>query len=302
MTTGKEKKNLAYTIVTERICFLIEKALEDKTLAPWHKPWDPSLGMPRNIITKKPYRGINNFLLGCSRYTSPFWATWKQVKGKIKADEKKNSTVIVFYKSFSFMKGKEGEEKEITIPYLRYYRVFNFEQMEGIKEPEIESLGKDHSPIRDCERILEEMTQPAEVIHGDSKAYYRPSTDKIFLPNMKAFDNPESYYSTRFHETIHSTGHESRLNRPGITDCTFFGSTNYSFEELVAEMGAAFLCGIAGIENRVVQNSASYLKSWLRKFNQDKKMLVRAAAQAQKAVDYIVGTTFEKSDETEKVA
>jgi antirestriction protein ArdC len=110
------------------------------------------------------------------------------------------------------------------------------------------------------------------------------------MPKRHLFQSAEAYFSTLFHEMTHSTGHEKRLNRPTLTDLCPFGSTNYSLEELVAEMGAAFLCGLTGVENNTIDNSAAYLKGWLGKLKNDTKLLIQAAANAQRAVDYITGT------------
>jgi antirestriction protein ArdC len=112
------------------------------------------------------------------------------------------------------------------------------------------------------------------------------------MPPKERFDHPEAYYATLFHELVHSTGHESRLGRPGITESIEFGKRTYSKEELVAEMGATFLCGQTGIENAVINNSASYIASWLRRLQNDPRLVVQAAAQSQKAADYILNRTW----------
>ncbi len=128
-----------------------------------------------------------------------------------------------------------------------------------------------------------------------NRAYYTPSTDSIVLPETNQFDSQAEYYSTLFHELTHSTGHASRLNRPTLVDASYFGSHNYSKEELVAEMGAAFLCGEAGIDNEAaLKNSASYLDGWRKKLKTDSKVLIQAAGQAQKAADHILGKTWKE--------
>src|SRR5262245_3273838 len=120
-------------------------------------------------------------------------------------------------------------------------------------------------------------------------AYYRPSTDTVNMPQRELFPKAEHYYSVLFHELTHSTGHMSRLNRETLRDMLTFGDTNYGKEELVAEMGAAYLCGVAGIVNETVDNSAAYIQGWLSKLRKDKRILIQAAAQAQRATDYILG-------------
>lgn len=294
---GNSNKDLAYQIVTDRMIGLIEKAIENgSTLAPWHKPWSDA-GAPRNLVSNKPYRGVNALLTGLAEFSSPYWATWKQIAekgGKVKEDQQKNSTILVFFKWID-IKAKSADEDDRRIPLLKYFRVYNLDQTEGVKVPKraTDEPKEDIDPIGEAEEILSAMKNACQVNHGGNRAYYMPSQDRIQMPNMNDFDNAEAYYSTRFHETVHSTGHKSRLNRPGIVDCTTFGDTNYSKEELVAEMGAAFLCSIVGIENGTVDNSAAYLKGWLSKLKNDKKLFVQAAGLAQKAVDHILGTTFD---------
>jgi antirestriction protein ArdC len=132
------------------------------------------------------------------------------------------------------------------------------------------------------------MPNPPRIgFDGHDKAFYRPVTDSIHLPDRNSFDSAGEYYSTLFHEMTHSTGHQSRLNRSTLTEVVPFGSETYSKEELVAEFGAAFLCAHAGIEN-TVNNSASYINGWLRKLRSDPKLAILAASQGQKAADYIL--------------
>jgi len=184
---------------------------------------------------------------------------------------------------------KTGEEKEV--PFLKYYTVFNLDQTEGI---EIEEEGQDVEPIGACEKIVEEMKDKPLIEHNCGiRAAYSPVLDRITIPERKLFKSAEDYYSTLFHELIHSTGHSTRLSRPGITDPTHFGSDNYSREELVAEIGSAFLCGETGIEKQTLQNSASYIAGWLQKLQNDKKLVITAAAQAQKGVDWMLNNRKE---------
>ncbi len=123
-----------------------------------------------------------------------------------------------------------------------------------------------------------------------SRAYYSPLTDSVHLPMQTKFESAEGYYGTLFHELVHSTGHAKRLARKGVVDITGFGTESYSQEELVAEIGAAFLCGTTGVDTGTVENSASYIAGWLKSLKDDKKLVVVAAAQAQRAVDYITGS------------
>ncbi len=284
------QKKDAYQVITDRICELLEKGE-----IPWEKPWNAGADMPRNLVSKKEYRGVNPFLLSAMRFTSPFWLTFKQVKklgGGVKAGEK--GTPVVFWKWIEY-EDKETGEKE-KVPFLRYYTIFNLTQCAGIPEekiPALEEKTRSFNPIEEAERIVSGMPQRPTIEHIESQAYYRPSNDKVNLPKKELFKSNEEYYSTLFHELTHSTGHESRLNRKGIIELNSFGSHNYSKEELCAEMGSAFLCGEAGIVERIIENSAGYIQGWLKRLRSDKKFLVHAAAQAQKASDFILGRKAE---------
>jgi antirestriction protein ArdC len=139
------------------------------------------------------------------------------------------------------------------------------------------------------------MPQRPEIKHGMAKAFYSPAGDFVGIPNRERFTSEDEYFSVLFHELTHSTGSEKRLNRPTITEANSFGSEEYSKEELIAEMGSAFLCGQAGIAERTLSNSAAYLQNWLEALKNDRKLIVQAAAQAQKAADFILGTKFEEA-------
>jgi len=138
------------------------------------------------------------------------------------------------------------------------------------------------------------MVSPPAFKEGTG-AYYRPSEDTVYMPAKGHFDSAEEYYCVLFHEVTHATGHEKRLGRPGIVDPSFARSHSYSKEELVAEMGASFLCGVTGIENVTLDNSAAYIANWLKVLSNDPKCVVQAGAQAQRAADLILGRSFEAS-------
>jgi antirestriction protein ArdC len=201
---------------------------------------------------------------------------------------------VVFWKIDDYWReNKETRETEIRKSiFLRYYTVFNLEQCEGIKSPD--QVPVIH-PIEQCENIVNSMPNPPG-FEQDSQAYYRPSTDTVGMPSRSAFESTEKYYSTLFHELTHSTGHPSRVGREGIMEHNPFGSEDYSKEELVAEMGAAMLCGVAGVESHTLDNSASYLQSWINRLRSDSRLIVSAASQAQKAADYILAGAATDSD------
>ncbi len=232
-----------YAIITDRMLATLEAGV-----VPWHKPCEQ--GIPRNLVSGKPYRGINVFLTASAGVSSPYWLSFKQckeLKRSVKAGAK--GTPVVFWKWLD-VERDEGEAKQI--PLLRYYTVFNLEQCTGIKTPVMTEKGP-FTPIEFCEKVIGNMPQRPVMTHGEPRAYYRPLGDSVNMPRPELFDGPEEYYSTLFHELTHSTGHESRLNRhkEEHTNC-LFGSPEYSKEELCAEMGAAFLCCVCGIDNRTV--------------------------------------------------
>lgn len=281
-----------YQIITERIVKLLAAGV-----IPWLKPWDTTQGPPRNFVTKKYYRGINVFLLSNQPFKSPYWMSFLQISGlggSVKAGAK--ATPVIFWKLLNrgdapLGLNADGDEQVglNTIPLLRYYSVFNVEQTNGISVPEEEI--RNFNPIQDCEQIISAMPNRPAIQHDGDKAYYHPKNDFVNMPAPESFIAPEDYYSAIYHELTHSTGHESRLSRPGIVDLQPLGAKSYSKEELVAEMGAAFLCATAGIENKTIDNSAAYIASWLKRLEDDNKLVVHAAAQAQRAADYILGHT-----------
>ncbi len=285
-----------YQIITDRITELLEKGT-----VPWNKPWTSNQSnlLPRNFLSKKPYRGINTFLLHAMGYSSPFWLTFKQaqaLKGNVRKGEK--STPIVFWKWLDTDEATStGKTKKV--PMLRYYSGFNLEQCEGIELPPVTEPAptRTHDPIASAEAIVAAMpNRPAIEIKG-GQACYSPALDLVRMPAPETFCGEQEYYSTLFHELTHATGHQTRCNRKGIAgtdgEWSRFGTAPYAREELVAEMGAAFLSGHAGILNRTVDNSAAYIQSWLGRLKEDCKLVVTAAAQAQKASDYILNVKHE---------
>lgn len=275
--------------VYERVTARIMEILETGTI-PWKKPWISSEGA-KNLITKKPYRGINQFLLNSSPYGSPYWLTFKQALqkgGKVRKGER--STPIVFWKWLEQKDVPEEDYNSATgkVPLLRYYNVFNLEQIDGIEAPVEEQSINPFSPIEQAEMVIRDMPQRPKIMYGGDRACYSPSLDYIQLPPKEAFTSPEEFYSTAFHELTHASGHSSRLGRKGILEPSYFGSHEYSQEELVAEFGASMLCGFAGIEQQTVENSAAYIHGWLKVLKGDKKLAIVAAGQAQRAADFIL--------------
>ena len=283
-----------YEIITENIINLLEQEI-----VPWRRPWTAT-GLPRNLVSKKPYRGVNYFLLSATKYVSPFWLSMKQANqlgGQVRKGE--HGTIIVFWKVDDDRADNDRDHDETSdistkdrrrFP-LRYYRVWNVEQCQLPqtvldKLPRIET--HEHDPIEAAERIIAGMPNPPEIQYAGSKAFYSSITDRITLPPRELFTSAEEFYATALHETVHSSGSQKRLARDSIVEAAPFGSPMYSLEELIAEMGAAFLCAEAGISPAVIENQAAYIHGWLKKIRDDRKLVIHAAAKAQKAADYVL--------------
>lgn len=299
-------KDTVYEIVTERII----AALEAGTV-PWQQPWTGGK-RPINLASGKAYRGINIILLHLAAleggYKSPYWLTMKQIRElggnlKVKPEPERDpddtsktgqhSTIVVFWQ---MVKSKQADEdgKPKLIPMARYYRVFNLDQTENVRIPRgreaAESTTLDFDPIAEAEAIIAGYQNPPKIVENLPEAFFRPDADLINLPPRETFTSEDEFYSTAFHELTHSTGVQRRLNRHAGKDQFVFGSHDYGREELIAEMGSAFLCAEAGIES-TFDNSAAYLASWIRTIKDDPRAVVVAAGAAQKAADYILNRT-----------
>lgn len=273
----------SYEVITNRIIELLEQGT-----VPWQQPWNGEQAHPRNLVSDKKYRGINAFLLGATAYESPYWLTYKQAKsrnGHVRKGEKGFPCIY-----WNWVERLDEETGEIDKkPFLRHYTVFNVTQCESVNYPELETTIHEHERIEKCEQIVREMPNPPNIQLDSTVASYHPSSDTVRMPALARFESAEEYYSTLFHELAHSTGHKSRLDRQSIKGQIVFGSKTYGNEELVAEMGATYFCGHAGIENKTIDNSAAYIQGWLTKLRANKTLVIKAAGQAQKAVDYVLG-------------
>jgi antirestriction protein ArdC len=289
-----------YEVVTDRII----KALE-RGVAPWRQEWSGAGGglgpAPRNLVSGKAYRGVNALILGmCTPFASPYWLTFNQAKklgGNVRKGEK--ATPVVFFKSGKEEAADGGKDRRWAM--ARYYSAFNVEQCEGLEAhlPAPTPQATEEDRFRACAEICANYSGPAfpTVRHGGSRAFYTPGADVVQLPPRDTFTSADAYYATRFHELTHSTGHESRLAREGIVELAKGDAHRYSEEELVAEMGAAFLCARAGISPATEESSASYIAHWLCTLRDDRKMLVRAASAAQKAADLVAGPLDARAEE-----
>ncbi len=278
-----------YEIVTQKILDALNQGV-----IPWRKPWHSSALMPVNLLTNKPYRGVNPWLLASTPFADHRWLTFKQAQelgATVRTGEK--STMVVFWKFPEKKKEDEEEDKADQVPVLRYYNVFNVEQVDGLNlPPDPTRRLSDEDRIQRAEILVRSMPSPPKVEERGDEAYYIPSRDLVRIPKPSSFESIDAYYSTKFHELVHSTGHESRLNRSGVVGAVHFGSEAYSREELVAELGSAYCCSLIGLDGSYIQDSASYIGGWLTSLRADPKAMVIAAAQAQKAADFIRGVSW----------
>ena len=290
--------------IFERITEIICEKLQQGEI-PWEKPFASPGIFPMNLVSMKPYQGINQILLQSCGFSSPFFLTFNQVKqlgGSVKPGAK--SLPVVFWKFLKVAKhtdpdvSEETEEKDRfgRIPFLRYYNVFNLEQTEGIPANKIPTFEtKVHNPIPEAETVVNAyLADGPKLILGHSGACYNSGSDIVKMPNKESFTNEFFYYSVLFHELGHSTGHSSRLNRKLGNG---FGSEDYGFEELIAEFTASFLCAHCGFEKQTIRNNTAYIQSWLGALKNNPKWLVLAGGKAQKAANFILKQDVEEEKE-----
>lgn len=273
-----------YEMVTDRIIEQLEQGC-----IPWQRPWTGVQSDAYNIVSKRPYSLLNQMLL---KYAGSYgtFKQWQELGGHIRKGE--HSEIVVFWKIQPIEEIKEDGTKTIKqIPLLRYYNVFHISQVDGVevKEKPIVYI----EPIEEAERIKEEYKTREHIEIREivsNKAFYSPSGDYIQVPCKEQYTNIEEFYSTLFHEMVHSTGHKTRLDRLETGSNAHFGSETYSKEELTAELGSASLLNMLGIETpKTFRNSSAYIQSWLQVLRNDCKFIVSASSKAEKAVNYILG-------------
>ena len=283
-----------YKSITERIL----KQLEAGKI-PWRKTW--STGMPKSLTTGKEYRGLNIFVLGTADHTSRYWITYRQAQrlgGHVRKGEK--AMPVIYWKwrtaeDIEKLRAKTGKESFAPcVPFLS--SVFNLDQIEGVARPDDDIQRRENSRFEIAENVFAAMPDKPEIVHGTvAEPAYSPLHDRITLPHLSQFESADKYYATLYHELCHASGHARRLNR--FANAEGDRLEKYSFEELVAEFGSAFLCAFAGISNPVSEAlQASYIEGWARVFRQDNRILIRAAAAAQRAADYIRGKVVVDED------
>ena len=288
----RERTDL-YTRVTDRIVADLEQGIR-----PWFKPWNA--GNTEGRITRplrhtgEAYQGINILLLWGEAmekgYSANTWMTFKQAEalnGHVRKGE--HGSMVVFADRFKRTETSEsGEDVEREVPFLKSYTVFNVEQIDGLPEryqAKPESTGDKLRLIDEAERFFN--ATGATFRHGGNQAYYAPALDVIQLPVSEAFKDAESYAATKAHELTHWTKHAKRLDRDFGRQK--FGDEGYAREELVAELGAAFLCADLSITPDIREDHAAYIGHWLKVLKEDKRAIFTAASHAQRAVDYLNG-------------
>ncbi len=283
MIVMSNQKVNVYQSVTNRIIEQLENGI-----IPWHKPWSGVASGAFNRVSKKPYSLLNQMLLEHDGEYATF-KQWSELGGKIKKGAK--SEIVVFWKIVSVTEEEDGKEIKKSIPLLKYYRVFHVSDVEGVEPLTVDKV--EHEPIVEAEKIKQDYMERENIEIREAitnEAYYSPIADYINVPCKEQYSDIAEFYSTLFHEMVHSTGHKTRLSRlDPMMKLAAFGSEDYSKEELIAECGSAMLMNHIGIESeKTIKNSAAYIQSWIRVLKNDNKFIVSAAGKAEKAVRYIL--------------
>lgn len=279
-----------YEMVTDRIINQLEQGV-----IPWQKPWTGVRSGAYNRISKKSYSLLNQMLLQHDGEYATF-KQWQDLGGHVRKGEK--SEIVTFWKIQPVEEEQEDGTKVVKqIPLLRYFNVFHISQVDGV-EPLPEEKLHDIEPIEKADQVLNDYWTRENITveyKAGNRAYYSPTLDMICLPLFEQFNDSSEYYSTAFHESVHSTMKEDRCNRAEDRKgkIVAFGSQEYSKEELTAEIGSATILNIIGIETaNSFKNSAAYIQNWLSVLRNDVKFVVSASSKAEKAVKYIMGEQF----------
>jgi len=276
-----------YETVTQRILTQLEAGV-----VPWRKTW--TTGLPKSLSTGQEYRGINILILGLTGFTSRYWLTYREAQrqgGHVRKGER--ATPVVYWKwrtPEELARRAEQTGNPDVAPCVPFVSaVFNLDQVEDVARPDDDLAIRPGDRLRIADQMLDVMPDQPEIVHTlTAQPCYSPSRDRVTLPHLSQFEGADEYYATLFHELTHASGHPRRLNR--FAEAEGDQIEKYSFEELVAEFGAAFLCGFAGIANPgTAALQAGYIEGWARVFRRDSKILLRAASAAQRAADYIRG-------------
>lgn len=301
MTSTDTSRRDIYSRITDQIASLLEQGIK-----PWTQPWNAAhaagpVSRPLRFNGES-YSGINVLTLWASAmersFAAPIWMTFRQAKelgGHVRKGEKGAPVVYASTIVKTDIDETSGDELEHTIPFMKGYTVFNIEQIEGLP-------GHYYAPAETTRNPDERIARAeaffaaleADIMHGGNAAYYRPASDHIQMPAFEAFFTAQAYYATLAHESVHWTRHSSRLDRS--FEQQRFGDTGYAKEELVAELGAAFLCADLGLKLEDRQDHAAYIGHWLKVLRNDKRAIFAASAHAQRAVDYLHGLQGEAAE------
>jgi antirestriction protein ArdC len=291
---GQPMRTGVYRKITDRIVSELERGVR-----PWMKPWDAGNGEGRIMRPLRangiPYQGINVLMLWSEAiergYASPIWMTFRQAL-ELKANVRKgeHGSLVVYADKITRTETdrETGEDTEREIPFMKGYTVFNSEQIEGLPAHFYPKPAPRTEIVQRIERVESFFTATgANIVHGGSRACYVPSTDNAHMPCIDFFRDSESYYSTLGHECCHWTRHKSRLDRD--FGRKRFGDEGYAMEELVVELGSAFLCADLELTPEVREDHAAYIASWIKVLRDDKRAIFTAASHAQRAADFLHG-------------
>ena len=277
-------------VITGRLVAALEAGV-----VPWRRPWSRVEKAPANLVSGRRYTSWLSLMMLSLRqliqpFASPFWLTAgqaRQLGGEILKGETPTPVISVWW-----AKIEDDYRPSKSFPRFRPFWVFNYEQCRGLKKKPPTPETFTHDPIAEAEALVSAMPDPPGLEAGGGRAEYDPVRDVVRMPGPEHFERRAAYYEVLFHELAHSTAHRKRLNRalPGPQGPMGNGGPGTrAREELIAEMAAAFLCGRAGIFDQVLETSAAYLEGWLKVLRGDPRLVITAAAQAQKAADYILG-------------
>jgi antirestriction protein ArdC len=270
----------AYQVITDRIIAQLEKGT-----VPWRKPWQSGLSSC-NFDTKHEYTGINRLMTNSQGFTSPYFLTFNQVKKHGGMVKKGEHSVPIIYFNIDTVEKDGVEDKRIIV---RYSNVFNIQQT-NIEAPPVERQ-HEFTPIEVAENIIRGYENPPLIFYDQTKTCYQPNRDIVCMLDKSGYLSPEHMYYSLFHELSHSTGHAKRLNREGIVNAELHEKNIMGYEELIAEISASFLLNAAGIDH--LEQNAAYCASWLKIFKGDPKLIIKAASEAEKSANYILGERVE---------
>lgn len=283
-----ETKNI-YELVTDEIIGQLENGI-----IPWHIPWSKA-GIPKNLLTNKPYRGVNVLLLAMLGFKRNYFLTFEQVQyvgGSVKKGEK--SQIVIFWKWDTAKSSKKPPK-----PILTYYRVFNISQCVNIPTELLKPIDTcSEFSFEACDMILSQMPNSPKIEHWENIAYYNPSLDLINVPDIEYFADSQMYYVLLFQKLVQSTGHKTRLNRKGIVGYSAYKEDAYSQEVLISEIGAWYIQSLTGLSSVCMSITEKDIEGWMKKLQEDVKCMTYACTLAEKATDYILNIRRSNNENT----